>query len=492
MTEDDARSLLGVDRDADANGVRRAYLRLLRLHKPETDPEGFQRLREAFELLKPPSRVISDDDSAMTTVTSVAEDTAAPVPEPQAARREQDPRARVFWDRIRALHPHTLERERGVLMEAVAACPEDVGLRLALAYVHEELGGIGAAVEVLREGAALGLTECVDELVSVSPQSLDPEWLQQATERLPALRVAHGYAAAGQPQRAAEIVRAALAPERWLGSAMADDCAASLRVAVQLMAAGHGALGRELGGEVLRAAETAGVERRAAHWDPVGWQVSREFLLLDPPMPHELELRAAGAIAGGVRPDFGSLADTKVSYAEWSALRTRLYREAPTLRQFIDFVGPGPRSTMGWFGWVILVLLALKLAAGLIQARDHRHGAASREDAEHQRFTPASEYTHPPRSVGADSGPPVTVTDPEARARLVSRARAAADEICERTDGQDCFRATSMVSAFERGDCEVLSDPHATQAQREAQAFYYRTLPMALRVLVHQCERPRD
>ncbi len=50
MTLDEAFELLGVGRDSEPDDRRRAYLRLLKKHKPETDPEGFRRLREAYEL----------------------------------------------------------------------------------------------------------------------------------------------------------------------------------------------------------------------------------------------------------------------------------------------------------------------------------------------------------------------------------------------------------------------------------------------------------
>lgn len=52
VTLDEALAELGIDRDADSDGARRAYLRLLKTRKPETDPEGFMRLRAAYELVK--------------------------------------------------------------------------------------------------------------------------------------------------------------------------------------------------------------------------------------------------------------------------------------------------------------------------------------------------------------------------------------------------------------------------------------------------------
>lgn len=53
MTLDEALNELGIDHEADAEGARRAYLRLLKKRKPEVDRDGFMRLREAYELAKP-------------------------------------------------------------------------------------------------------------------------------------------------------------------------------------------------------------------------------------------------------------------------------------------------------------------------------------------------------------------------------------------------------------------------------------------------------
>jgi hypothetical protein len=52
VTLDEALSELGIDRSARAEEARRAYLRLVKTRKPETDPEGFRRAREAYELTK--------------------------------------------------------------------------------------------------------------------------------------------------------------------------------------------------------------------------------------------------------------------------------------------------------------------------------------------------------------------------------------------------------------------------------------------------------
>lgn len=46
--------ILGLDSDAGEKEIRKAYFRLVRLHTPEKDPEGFQAIRAAYETLKDP------------------------------------------------------------------------------------------------------------------------------------------------------------------------------------------------------------------------------------------------------------------------------------------------------------------------------------------------------------------------------------------------------------------------------------------------------
>src|SRR5687767_7082178 len=54
MTLDDAFTVLGVEAAATEDEVRRAYLRLVKKHRPETDPTGFQRVREAYDRAREP------------------------------------------------------------------------------------------------------------------------------------------------------------------------------------------------------------------------------------------------------------------------------------------------------------------------------------------------------------------------------------------------------------------------------------------------------
>jgi hypothetical protein len=49
-------AVLGVEPDATSDPVRIAYHRKVREHPPERDPEGFKRVREAYETLRSPRK----------------------------------------------------------------------------------------------------------------------------------------------------------------------------------------------------------------------------------------------------------------------------------------------------------------------------------------------------------------------------------------------------------------------------------------------------
>jgi hypothetical protein len=53
MTWEEALRVLGISQDVGFKDARRAYLQLIKVHKPEQDPEGFQRVRQAFEMIAP-------------------------------------------------------------------------------------------------------------------------------------------------------------------------------------------------------------------------------------------------------------------------------------------------------------------------------------------------------------------------------------------------------------------------------------------------------
>ena len=52
MKASEALGILNLPSDATPEQVKKAYFRLVRTYSPEKDPEQFQRLREAYELLR--------------------------------------------------------------------------------------------------------------------------------------------------------------------------------------------------------------------------------------------------------------------------------------------------------------------------------------------------------------------------------------------------------------------------------------------------------
>lgn len=87
MTTGEALAVLGLAVGADPSEVRGAYLRAVKAHPPERDPEGFQRVRVAYELLRrregpPRFAPASRPEPAPVPV---------PVPEPEVQGSPEEP-----------------------------------------------------------------------------------------------------------------------------------------------------------------------------------------------------------------------------------------------------------------------------------------------------------------------------------------------------------------------------------------------------------------
>ncbi|WP_223636672.1 DnaJ domain-containing protein [Corallococcus sp. EGB] len=73
--------VLGVEKDADARAIKKAYFERVRQTPPETHPEDFRRLREAYELL-------SDPEARQAFDASAAQEADGPEAEKNAALQE--------------------------------------------------------------------------------------------------------------------------------------------------------------------------------------------------------------------------------------------------------------------------------------------------------------------------------------------------------------------------------------------------------------------
>lgn len=62
MTFEEALKTLEIEAQATPEQARRAYLKKVKVHRPEQDPEGFRRVREAYEMVAPVLSLMSSHD----------------------------------------------------------------------------------------------------------------------------------------------------------------------------------------------------------------------------------------------------------------------------------------------------------------------------------------------------------------------------------------------------------------------------------------------
>lgn len=111
MRFDEALQILGIEVSAGKKGARRAYLKLIKVHKPDRDPEMFRRIREAYERVdaeiefqarffrpatpapapEPPPAILTARSSALDALLERAPPPSEPPRPPEAPRIEARP-----------------------------------------------------------------------------------------------------------------------------------------------------------------------------------------------------------------------------------------------------------------------------------------------------------------------------------------------------------------------------------------------------------------
>ena len=188
MTLDDAWRELGLEPGADAETVRRAYLRLIKTRKPEQDPAGFQRAREAYEIARAGGEFqVLEAQSVRRHAAPVRPPTAgaATADGPEPADSEAEDRADVVFDGFSSawasVPPHADQRQRlEIAREAVAVLPGDPRAHWLLVNTLSRLGPEIALAEALRAGWRAGWPEFLEALLLRLPDQATREEIDAA------------------------------------------------------------------------------------------------------------------------------------------------------------------------------------------------------------------------------------------------------------------------------------------------------------------------
>jgi hypothetical protein len=172
MNEEEARGLLGFEQGTAHDQLRRAYLRAVKKHPPERDPDGFRRVREAYELL--------DHLEADEAFTMHVE--AAQTPPPT---EEHDP-LEAFRRRAEGA---SRPRQRKIWREAVEAHPKLPEPRWQLYWSSKSASQAAeVAVQAFRDGHEEFVFQA---LAAPKPEALPPEiWIAARNSDDPRARLA--------------------------------------------------------------------------------------------------------------------------------------------------------------------------------------------------------------------------------------------------------------------------------------------------------------
>jgi hypothetical protein len=355
MDLESALSELGVAHGTAFQDVRRAYLRLLKTRKPEIDPDGFLRLRAAFEtvqsllasLHQAESEALADSPGALVWQDSPAAPAAAldRAPETETSRRPGGPFERFDAGSSEDLPPSPSTSQAG-------ADPEDVA--------EEDVRAL------LRRLATAG----DDELASASNAASPPVVLSTIS----------AWLARGRPIEAGRCL------QRLFAACPAHLIPAELVLATVLSLEEAGAV--EEGAELLRAAESwlmTSFRERSAHGLDLGpiWLVIRELAAIDGEFPVELRTAIARAVQAGslaaAAEDLRRFAKQRPSAADRAG---QLIADLPIMRAAYRAILIPPPSPPSWLrktlrrqqldrtgklSWTAVVLLIALLIQALIR-----------------------------------------------------------------------------------------------------------------------------
>lgn len=239
---------LEVDADPGGDAVRRAYLRKLKTRKPETDPEGFARLRQAYETVL----AAREGREGPRTQAAPRDEPAESAPEPGPAPASALPQEVLerFRAEFRALPPDApLDAPVEVARRAVEALQDAVEPRQWLVKALLAANRTQEALAAYRDAYRQGHVGFLAELSQRFPQALDDteiELLGKAAPHRFLWMLADDLLELEEVERASKVARVAFdkmgtgpeeppPPPRWF-----------VQLVLLLHMNGHPGTGREL------------------------------------------------------------------------------------------------------------------------------------------------------------------------------------------------------------------------------------------------------
>jgi hypothetical protein len=220
MTIEEAAVVLGLDPEAtfDAAAARRAYLKAIKRHKPESDPEGFKRVRAAYEVLTAYRTFVA------TVVPAPAPPPADPPPSPAPSQASPPPQpgpaqAAVVdllsvRRRLAELPARPWQPRVALAREAHQRAPTDPQVRELLIQELALAGQMAEVVAVLRAAAGAGDRLSLLRLVGSFPTEAteaELERLRGDGSSANLLLVAAARVGRDEPDLARSVVEEALA-----------------------------------------------------------------------------------------------------------------------------------------------------------------------------------------------------------------------------------------------------------------------------------------
>lgn len=322
MTIEEAFEEIGIPPGNGPDEIRRAYLRKLKTRKPEVDPEGFRRLREAFELLSENAQVISRVAAARPL---------EPVPtvrEPESPSAIAVPDSFDFPGLSRRLASCENPEERlELLREAVREHPREERLRWWLVTELEEVGLHAELLALLRHFDAEGFPDFFEHLARQFPHTLHPgdiARLQEKGDPESLALAAEAWLLRGRPEPAVESLLRAMEVAETTGDAHAPDPERLLLFLVRLQARGSLNEAARLQTRFADRLRKAGRELDLLSPDSAAvWQIAQELALLSPSFPARMRAAIGKAVVDGspemAIPVLQWLVETEPESALWAA-----------------------------------------------------------------------------------------------------------------------------------------------------------------------------